>query len=137
MELSKMIIPSKTTWVDYPGVPDFSVQLAHLTRDELMKLREKALNKKLNRKTRQMEEEIDSDLFQSLYIGAVLKDWKGLRLKYLTKFIPIDIGAEDPESELEFTEANAETMMKNSSDFDNWITDVLEDVENFTKSSQN
>lgn len=135
MDLATMIIPSKTVWMEYPGTPDFEVQLAHLTKDELMKLREKSLNKKLNRKTRQMEEEVDSDLFQSLYISAVIKDWKGLKLKYLNKFVPTDIGAEDEDSELEFSQDNAEVLMKNASDFDNWITDVLEDIENFTKSS--
>lgn len=135
MELGKMIIPSKTAWIEYPGVPDFEIQLAHLTRAELVKLREKSLNKKLDRKTHQMVEEVDSELFQSLYISAVIKDWKGLKLKHLSKFIPVDIGAEDPESELDYTTDNAESMMKNSSDFDNFITDIIGDVENFTKSS--
>jgi hypothetical protein len=135
MELSKLIIPSKTVWVDYPGLSGFQVQLAHLTRDELMKIRKKALNTKVNRKTRAMEEEVDSDLFQSLYIQAVIKDWKGLKYKYLPKLVPTDISSQDPDEELEYSEDNAEVLMKNAADFDSWVSAMLEDIENFTVSS--
>lgn len=134
MDLAKMIIPSKTCWADYPGMEGFSVQLAHLTRDELMKIRKKSITLKPNRQ-RSMEEDVDSDLFQSLYIGAVIKDWKGLKYKYLPKFVPTDISAEDPEDELEYTQGNAEVLMKNASGFDTWVSTMLEDVENFTQSN--
>ena len=134
MDLAKMIIPSKTTWFPYPGMSGFEVQLAHLTRDELMKIRKKAVTMKPNR-SRQMEEEVDSDLFQSLYIGAVIKDWKGLKYSYLPKFVPTDISAEDPEDVLEYTQENAEVLMKNASDFDAWVSAMLEDVENFTQTA--
>lgn len=133
--LSKMIVPSATAWVEYPGCPGFEVQLAHLTRDELMKIRENATSLKRNRKTRQMEEEVDSDLFQSMYIQAVLKNWRGFKLKYLNKFVVTNLGDEDPESELEFTPEDAEVFMKNASDFDAWVGETLEDLDLFTKSN--
>lgn len=132
MELSKMIVPSKTVWSEYPGVSGFSVQLAHLTRDELMKLRSKSMNKKISRK-RGVEDEVDSELFQDLYITAVVKDWKGLKLKYLPKFFPVNIGAQDEEEELEYSDDNARSLMKNSSDFDSWVSAMLEDIEAFSQ----
>jgi hypothetical protein len=135
MGLAKMIIPSKTAWCEYPGLPGFEVQLAHLTRDELMKIRGKSLNTKVNRKTRAMEEEIDSDIFQSLYISAVIKDWKGLKYKYLPKLVPTDISGVDEEDELPYAQEDAEILMKNAADFDSWVSSILEDVENFTQSS--
>jgi hypothetical protein len=132
MELGKMIVPSKTVWSEYPGLEDFQVQLAHLTRDELMRLRTKCTNKRISRKTRTMEDELDSDLFQDLYITAVVKDWKGLKLKYLPKFFPVDMGTQDEEEELEYSDDNARSLMKNSSDFDNWVSAIIEDVEAFS-----
>lgn len=135
MGLANLIIPSKTAWLEYPGLSGFEVQLAHLTRDELMKIRKKALNTKVNRKTRALEEEVDSDLFQSLYIGAVIKDWKGLKYKYLPKLVPTDISKYDPNDELPYTEEDAEVLMKNAADFDSWVSSQLEDIENFTQSS--
>ena len=136
MDLAKLIVPSKTVWADYPGFEDFKVQLAYLTRDELMKLREKAVTKKISRKTRQPEEEVDSELFQRLYIKSVILDWSGLKYKYLAKLVPVDLSSvEDTEEELEYSEANANLLMKNGVDFDAWVTEMLDDVSNFTKSN--
>ena len=136
MELSKMIVPAADTWLEYPGAPEFEVQVNHLSRDELVKLRKKATSSKMDRKTRQLVEELDSEAFQSIYIAAVIKNWRGLKLKYLNKLLVTDIGENDPETELEYTEDNAEALMKNATDFDAWITDMLEDIENFTGSSK-
>jgi hypothetical protein len=134
MELAKLIIPSKTVWAEYPGLEGFEVQLAHLTRDELMKLRKKATTLKPNRQ-RSMEEEVDSDLFQSLYIGSIIKDWRGLKYKYLPRLVPTDISSVEPDDELEYSKDNAEALMKNASEFDAWVSAMIEDVENFTQSS--
>jgi len=136
MDLAKLIVPISTTKVEYPGCPDFEVELAYLTKDELMKLRDKCTNQKLDRKTRQMKEEVDSDLFQQMYIAAILKGWTGLKYKYLRSMIPVDLSeVEDENDTLEYSEENAEQLMKNGVDFDNWVTSVLEDVELFTKGS--
>ena len=153
MDLAKLIVPSKTIWDEFPGCPGFEVQLSYLTRDELMKIRSKAVTNKVNRKSRAVEEELDSDLFQQLYIQAVIKGWKGLKLKYLSKMVPVDLSSmtkneegeyiedvkdetgNDIIAELDFTHKNAELLMKNATGFDTWITDVLDDVENFTKDS--
>lgn len=134
--LSAMVVPEAQTWIEYPGCPEFEIQVNHLSRDELVKLRKKATSNKMDRKTRQMVEDVNSEEFQSLYIGAVIKNWRGLKLKYLNKLLVADIGDEDPESELDFSPENAEALMKNASDFDAWITDQLDDIENFTKSSK-
>jgi hypothetical protein len=129
-----MIVPSKTVWSEYPGFKGFEVELAYLTKDELIKIRSKAVTTKISRKTRAVEEDVDSDLFQTLYITAVVKCWKGLKASYLLKMIPVTLeGIEDPEEvDVEYSEENAETLMRNSSDFDSWVSNVLEDVENFT-----
>ena len=129
-DLSKMIVPSKTVWADYPGLEGFEVQLAYLTKDELMKIRDKSLVRKINR-SRAVEDELDNELFQTLYFKAVIKDWRGLKLKYLRKLLPVDTG-EAIDDELEYSVENAEVLMKNSSQFESWVGQMLEDVENFT-----
>ena len=138
MELAKLIVPVSTNKFEYPGYPGFEVELSYLTKEELLKLRDKCTTQKLDRKTRQMKEEVDSDLFQDLYIKEIIKGWTGLKYKYLKSMVPVDLSeVESLEDELEYTPANAEALMKNAQDFDNWITSVLEDVENFTKDSSN
>ena len=136
MDLAKLIVNISTTKVDYPGMPGFEVELAYLTKDELMKLRDKCVTQKLDRKTRAMKEEVDNDLFQEIYIAAIIKGWSGLKYKYLRSMIPVDLSSiEDIEECLDFSESNAKLLMKNGVDFDNWVTSVLDDVENFSKSS--
>jgi hypothetical protein len=56
-----------------------------------------------------------------------------LKYSYLEELLLVDISALDPEDELEFNHENAETLMKNASDFDTWITEVTGDLENFTR----
>ena len=133
MDLQSLIVPSKQTWADYPGIPGFEVALAYLTREELMKIRKKATTNKVNRKTRQVEEEVDSDLFQELYITAVVKDWKGLTYTSLTKLLPLDTDSiEDMDANVEYSPDNAIALMKNSPDFDSWVSEMLDDVQAFT-----
>jgi hypothetical protein len=134
--LSKMIVKSKTTEAEFPGIKGFKVRLAYLTRDELVKLRKKATHNKVNRSTRQVEEEVDSDLFQSLYVAAVVKGWTGLKFSHLPKLLPVDLDPkQDLEMEVPYSEEDAEELMKNAPEFDAFVSSIVGDVENFTQSS--
>jgi len=44
----------------------------------------------------------------------------------------VDISQLDPEDELPYTQENAELLMKNSNNFDTWVTETVGDLENFT-----
>ena len=39
MELKSLLLDSKTTWVEFPGLLGFEVELANLSRKELVNLR--------------------------------------------------------------------------------------------------
>ena len=133
ISLASLLTPSKTVSVDYPGMSGFSVELTYLAREELVKLRNRCVSQKFNRKTRGFEESLDEDKFLVEYVRAVIKGWKGLKYSYLEELLLVDISALNPEDELEFNQENAETLMKNASDFDTWVSEVTGDLENFTK----
>ena len=136
MQLSKLIIPISTTKFDFPRMEGFEVEVSYITRDELMKIRKKSTSTRFNKKTHTPEEEVDSDLFQDLYVKAIVKGWSGLKYKYLNKLLPIDLSLiEDEEGELEYSHENAMELMKNSPDFDGFVSDLVSDLESFTKSS--
>ena len=124
--------PSKTVTLDFPGYSGFSVDVTYLAREELLKLRKKCLSTKFNRKTRQPEEELNEDMFLVEYVKAVIKGWKGLKFRYLEELLLVDVSELDPDDELPFSQDNAELLMKNSGDFDTWVTEVGGDLENFT-----
>ena len=133
VSLASLLTPSKTVAVDFPTLEGFSVQLCYLAREELIKLRSRCVSQKLNKRTRAFEETLDENKFLTEYCKGVIKGWKGLKYKYLEELLLVDISGLNPEDELEFSIENAETLMKNATDFDTWVTEVTGDLENFTK----
>jgi hypothetical protein len=134
--LSDLLTPSKQMSVEFPGYEGFKITVTYLAREELLKLRKKAITTKINRRTRQPEEELNEEVFLKEYTKAVVKGWSGLKMKYLVQLIPVDEDKiADMESELPFTLENALIMMENSNDFDAWLTETIGDLANFTTTS--
>ena len=135
VSLKTLMTPTKTVEFDYPGCKDFTVELCYLAREELVKLRNKCLSQTFNRKTRSYEETMDDDKFVTEYTKAVIKGWKGFKLEYAKNMLLLgDMTPEQEQQELDFTQENVEVLMKNSGDFDTWVTEMVGDLENFTKS---
>ena len=131
MELKSLLVDSKTTWVEFPGLDGFEVELANLSRKELVNLRKRCTTNKFNRKTRMFEDSLDETKFVDEFTKATVKNWKGLQLGYLEDLVLVDLANQDKEAELPFSETNAEHLVENSSEFDNWLNDVVFDLENF------
>lgn len=136
MELKSLLVDSKTTWVEFPGLDDFEVELANLSRKELIALRKRCTQNKFNRKTRAFEEVLDDDKFLEFFTKATVKGWKGLKLKYLEDLVLVELGSNDPNTEMEYTIENAIVLVENSNEFDNWLNEVVFDLENFRSAEQ-
>ena len=134
VSLKSLLTPSKTVSIDYPGYEGFAIDLCYLSREELVKLRNKCLKQKFNKKTRAFEDSLDDELFLTEYVSAIIKGWKGLKYKYLEEFLLVDVSKLNLEDELDYTQENAELLMRNSGDFDQWVTDTVGDLKNFTHS---
>ena len=132
VSLASLITPSKTVSIDFPGFTGMSVDLCYLGREELVKLRKKCISTKYDKKSRQPEETLDEDKFLVEYCKAVIKDWSGLKYRYLEELLLVDVSAFDPNDELPYSQENAELLMKNSSTFDTWVTETVGELENFT-----
>ena len=111
MELKKLMVDTKSVWVDFTGIDGFSVEVVNLSRKELTALRKKCTTTKFNRRTRQPEENLDEDKFVTEFSNASIKNWKGLTLEKLQDLLLIDIGDQDPKAELEYSPENAETLV--------------------------
>ncbi len=136
MELKSLLVDSKTTWVEFPGLDGFEVELANLSRKELIALRKRCTQNKFNRKTRAFEEVLDDDKFLEHFTNATVKGWKGLKLKYLEDLVLVELGSNDPDAEMEYTIENAIVLVENSNEFDNWLNEVVFDLENFRSAEQ-
>jgi hypothetical protein len=136
MELKSLLLDSKTTWVEFPGLIGFEVELANLSRKELVNLRKKCTINKFNRKTRQFEDELNDEKFVVEFTKATVKNWRGLKLDYLEDLLLVDLKGQNPETEMDYSEENAQTLVENSSEFDNWLNEVVFDLENFRSKEQ-
>ena len=131
MELKSLLVDSKTTWVEFPGLDGFEVELANLSRKELVALRKRCVQNKFNRKTRAFEETLDETKFVKEFTESTVKGWRGLKLSYLEDLLLVDLKGQDPQKELDYTSENAEQLVENSTEFDNWLNEVVFDLEHF------
>ena len=131
MELKKLMVDTKSVWVDFPGMPGFEVQVANLSRKELNGLRKRCTVQKFDRKTRGVVETLDEDKFVSEFAKSTVKDWKGLTLEYLSGMLLIDVADEDLQKELDYTVDNAEVLISSSTEFDTWLNEVVFDLDYF------
>ena len=106
MELKSLLVDSKTAWVEFPGLEDFEVELANLSRKELINLRKRCTTNKFDRKTRMFNEELDE-----------------------SKFV-VELG-KNKDDLLPYSEENAKLLVENSQEFDNWLNEVVFDLDNF------
>lgn len=131
MELKKLMVDTKSVWVDFPGLPGFSVEVANLSRKELNSLRKRCTVQKFDRKTRQVVETIDEDKFVSEFSKSTVKNWKGLTLENLSSLLLIEVEDDQLEQELEYTTDNAEVLIASSTEFDTWLNEVVFDLDYF------
>lgn len=131
LSLKSLLVPGKDTSVEYPGMPDFKIDVCFISRETLLNIRKKAT--KTSFKNRQAVEEVNDELFMELYVAACIKGWTGLKLSYVEQLAPVDLGDNSPDDELAYTPENALFLMKSSAQFDAFISEQISDLGNFTK----
>jgi hypothetical protein len=127
--IKTLLVPNKTAEVEFPGLVGFKIKLCFLSRETLTGIRKKST--KTVFKNRQMTEDFDEDLFLQLYVQNTIKDWSGLTLEHLSKLVPIELGNQEPGTTVDFSDENALSLMKNSTNFDSFITEQVTDLGNF------
>lgn len=130
LSLKTLLVPSKTVTVEYPGMPGFSIDLCFLARESLQAIRKKAT--KTSFKNRQPVEEVNDELFLEMYVKSTIKAWKGLKISYLEQLAPIDSTGLSGDDELAFSDENALFLMKNSTNFDSFVSEQVTDLANFS-----
>jgi hypothetical protein len=132
-KIKNLVAKETTTWVEFPDIDGFEVNLRYLTREDLMKIRNASLSYKFNKRTRQREEEIDNDKFLEHYAEKAIVGWKGLKAKHLPILLPVDISSMDANENIDYSEEEAVELLKSSTVFDQFVTDAMNDFEQFSK----
>lgn len=134
VSLKSLLVPNKEVSVEFPGFEGFVLKLAHVSRDDLIAIRRKCTITKFNKRTHQPEDTLDDEKFIKEYCTAVIKGWSGLKFSYLEEFLLADTSSYDPEDCLPYTQENAETLLRNSVDFESGLQTLMDDIQTFTKS---
>jgi len=132
-KIKNLVAKETSTWVEFPDIDGFEVNLRYLTREDLMKIRNASLSYKFNKRTRQREEEVDNDKFLEHYAQKAIVGWKGLKAKHLPVLLPVDISSMDANENIDYSEEEAVELLKSSTVFDQFITDAMNDFEQFSK----
>lgn len=131
LELSKLVVDTKSTWMDYPGFDDFSIEIAAVSRKELNALRKRSTTQTYDRKARVMVETLDEKAFVREFTNATIKNWKGLTVEILDSLVLMEIGDIDPSTEYEYNKDHANELVTYSTEFDTWLNEVVFDLDNF------
>lgn len=136
MQLTELMVDTKSAWVEYPGYEGFEVELVNLSRPELTALRKRCIVTKYDKATRKPVEELNEEKFIAEFTKATIKNWKGFKYKYLEDFLLVDLSKVNPEDELAYSQENAKALVTNSSEFDTWVNDTVFDLDNFRSKSE-
>ena len=111
MELKKLMVDTKSIWIDFPGLENFQIEVSNLSRKELTGLRKRCTSNKFDRKSRQIVENLDEDKFVKEFAKATIQNWKGLTIAHLETLLLIDTDNQDPAAEVEYSEENGEILV--------------------------
>ena len=60
----------------------------------------------------------------------------GQKLAYLEDLVLVELGSNDPDKEMDYNSDNAQVLVENSNEFDNWLNEVVFDLEHFRSAEQ-
>lgn len=129
--LKTLMVDTKSAWVEYPGLRGFEVEIANLSRPEMIALRKRCLETVFDRKTRVPVEKLNEEKFVAEFTKASVKNWRGLKIKHLEELLLVNIDDKDPDEEVPFSLDDAEALVSNSGDFDQWLNENVFDLQNF------
>lgn len=129
--LKELKINQNSIEVAYPRFKNFILKLRYLPRDEIAAIREKAATNTYNRLTRQREDVVDTDKFMDEYIKKALVGWSGLTYEVIVALVPVEVNV-SLDTEVEYTHENAMWLVKNSTEFDSFISDTMNQVDLFS-----
>lgn len=131
MNLSELMVDTKSAWVEYPGYEGLEFEVVNLSRTELLALRKRCVVTKFDKVSKRAVEELNEEKFVSEFTKATIKNWKGFKYKFLEDFVLVDLSKVDSNDELPYSQENARLLATSSTEFDAWINDTIFDLDNF------
>ena len=135
LNIAALILDSKTVEFDYPGHEGFKVELTHMSTGKLAEIRKDCVKTIYNTQMGVPVQELDQEKWLTAFTKAVIVGWKGFTYAMLAEMLLIDESAiEDLDATVEYSVDNAVTLISKCSQFDGWVNNCLNDINNFRNS---
>lgn len=132
LKLASLAIDSRKVEFDFPGLEGFKVTLCYQSRSAIRKLQEKCQVQKFDDESGLPYQTLDMEQYNKEYTKSTIVGWTGLTVEKAAKLMLIDESmVEDPTTEIEYDAETAVLLVKESSKFDNWVTEKLTKIDNF------
>jgi len=130
--LTDLKINKNEITVEFPRFKNFKVRMRYVTRDELAEMREKTTSITFDRASRARKEDVDTDKFMDSYIKKAIINWSGLTYETIGALVPVDLTDKNLAEEIPYSHENALWLVKNSTEFDTFISDTMNQVDLFS-----
>ncbi len=136
MDLTKVFSDSKQDRAQWFTFDDpFKINLLYTDKATMTGLLNESKKVVPDRKTRQMVEVTDDDLFEEK-LATRIGDWEGLTLGKVAELTNIIIGDEDPSQEIPCTDDNKRAMVQEVYGLNNFIQDNITELQRFTDAKE-
>lgn len=124
------------TWVKYKET-NFEVLVIHYGKQLIAQLAERNSIYAFDTTKMAERKEIDAEAFRKDYARTIIKNWRGLTIEVLRRFVPVKMDAEPPaDFQFECTDEAKEMLIKHSMEFDQWLQSISSKVETFNKKKE-
>ena len=130
--LKDIQINTKNIDVEFPRFKSWKLQMCYVPREELTAIRNDAASMAFNTISRQKEEKVDTDKFMDVYVRKAVKGWTGLTYEMVMKLVPVELDESDLTKEIPYSHEDAMWLVKNSSEFDTFISETMNQVDLFS-----
>ncbi len=138
MSLKNLIKKEAVGVFDFPGIEGFKVTLKHMDKEEMKRVYDTCTVKRYNMKTKAYDVDFQPERFKKYLAENIIKTWDGLTYERLNKLVVLDTeklkdAGIKPADLFEATDENKIELLDSSVDFDNWVSDMIKEVQNFAE----
>lgn len=133
LNIANLIVDSRSMTFEYPGMPEFKVELAYVAKTRLAEIRKNCLKTSYDTSLGIPTQELDQEKWTSDFCAEIIKGWSGFTVGHLATLLLIDEEGLDLAEEVPFNLENAVTLLNRSTAFDGWVNSRISDLNNFRK----
>ena len=125
-------VQNRVIKAEFPGIEGFVVTFNYISKEKLLEIRNECMTFTFNKKTKEKEDTLDTDKFTEMYVSSAINGWTGLKVKHLPELLVVDISDEDLEEAVAYTPEDALALALDSTVFDIFLTETMNDYEQFS-----